>query len=111
MPRTCQDVLDRVRETLNDRAGTRYLTDELMSHLNDAIQQARSVRPDLFIGVYAAPIETPAPTDPFPLPDRLFNAVCYFVIGNAELRDDEFAVDGRAMTLKESYNKKLISGM
>jgi hypothetical protein len=123
MARTVQDAIDRVRELLQDQkpsnadadwAGERYMTPELLSYMVDAIDQARSVRPDLFLGKYADPIPPVVPlalTDPFPLPGQLFNGACYFIAGNAELRDDEFAVDGRAMTLKESYTKKLVSGM
>src|SRR6187551_2699533 len=110
MARTVQNAIDRVRELLQDKTGTRYLEAELLGYMIDAIDQARSVRPDLFIGQYASMPTTVVPTDPFPLPAQLFNGACYFIAGNAELRDDEFAVDGRAMSLKESYTKKLVSG-
>jgi hypothetical protein len=111
MARTVQDALDRVRELLQDKAGVRYLESELLKYVVEAYDQARTVRPDLFIGQYATTIETVAPGDPFPLPAQLFNSACFFIAGNAELRDDEFAVDGRAMTLTGAYTKKLVSGM
>jgi hypothetical protein len=120
MARTVLDAILRVQELLQDdpptgsppgTSGTRYPVEELLGYMIDAIDQARSVRPDLFIGQYASTVDTVALGDPFPLPAQLFNGACYFIAGNAELRDDEFAVDGRAMTLKESYTKKLVSGM
>lgn len=111
MARTVQDAINRVQELLQDKTGERYPVTELLLYVVEAVDQARSVRPDLFIGAYATPVETVVPSDPFPLPAQLFNGACYFIAGNAELRDDEFAVDGRAMTLKDSYTKKLISGM
>lgn len=112
MARTVQDCITRAREILQDAAGVRYTDPELLSHFVSAIDQARSVRPDMFIGSYTLPsVDTVALADPFPLPNQLFNAVAYFISGNAELRDDEFAVDGRAMNLKETLTKKLVSGM
>jgi hypothetical protein len=116
MARTVQDAITRVQELLQDEEGVRYKVDQLLSLLVDAIEQARSVRPDLFIGRFVVDASQPTPSPPvladsFPLPDQLFNGTCYFIAGNAELRDDEFAVDGRAMTLKEALNKKLVSGM
>lgn len=46
-----------------------------------------------------------------PLPDQFFSALVYYVAGRAELRDDEFAVDGRAMTLAGALKSKLIQGV
>lgn len=112
MARTVQAVITRVREVLQDADGARYTDLELCAHCVDAIQQARSVRPDLFIGQYAAPLpDVLVPADPLPLPDQLFAAVGYYVSGNAELRDDEFAVDGRAATLSKAYTQKLMQGV
>lgn len=112
MARTVQAVIGRAQEILQDADGTRYPVEDLCGYVVDAIQQARSVRPDLFVGQYAAALpDTITPAEPLPLPDAIFAGVCYYVSGCAELRDDEFAVDGRAMTLRESYTKKLITGM
>lgn len=112
MARTVQQVYDRAREILQDEAGARYTDPQLQMHLLDALLTVRSVRPDLFINGY----ETPLPdsllvTDTLPVPDNLFAAISLYVSGAAELRDDEFAVDGRAMTLAGALAKKLISGI
>ena len=112
MARTVQAVVTRVREILQDKEGERYTTPQLLAHTVDAIVCARAVRPDLFVASYQTPLpDTLDTTDTLPLPDQFFVAVCAYVAGAAELRDDEFAVDGRAMTLVESLNKKLVSGM
>lgn len=112
MARTVQAVVDRVREILQDEDGIRYPDVDVCSYVVDGIQQARSVRPDLFIGQYNVALpDTVTTAVTLPLPDSIFNALCYFVSGSCELRDDEFAVEGRAMVLRESYNKKLVSGM
>lgn len=112
MARTVQAVLTRVRELVQDDDGTRYTDAQLCAHTVDAIQIARSLRPELFVGEYLTALpDTLTPGDTLPLPDQLFAAVSYYVAGSAELRDDEFAVDGRAITLQGAYTKKLISGM
>lgn len=111
MARTVNDLLGRVRETLQDQDGVRYPQVQLLGYMNDAVIEARSIRPDLFVGAYGSPIvDVNDPAAPFPLPDQFFPAVCYYVCGRAELRDDEFAIDNRAMTLLSAYGKKLISG-
>lgn len=111
MARTVGDVVTRAQQTLQDEAGTRYPVEQLIGYISDAVIEARSIRPDLFVGAFGAPLEDPTdPAAPFPLPDQFFPAVCYYVCGRAELRDDEFAVDNRAMTLLSAYGKKLLAG-
>ena len=112
MARTVQQLVNRVREVLQDDQGVRYLDAQILAHTVDALQVARSVRPDLYVGQYATPLpDTLAIADPLPLPDQLFAAAAYYVCGACEMRDDEFAVDNRAMTLQAAYTKKLVSGM
>lgn len=109
MARTVADVLSRARETLQDTAGVRYPEPQLIGYVSDAVIEARSIRPDLFVGSYDVPLTDVTDTAaPFPLPDQFFPAVCFYVTGRAELRDDEFAVDNRAMTLLSAYRNKLL---
>jgi hypothetical protein len=112
MARTVGDCFNEVYVTLQDTARTRYLLNELQAFMLDAVIEARSIRPDLFIGRLEEDLSlTPvAETDPFPLPSQFFPAVSYYISGRAELRDDEFAADGRAMTLLSAYGKKLLAG-
>ena len=112
MARTVQQLYNRAREILQDDAGTRYTDAQLQMHLLDALLAVRSTRPDLFINGYETPLpDSLATTDTLPVPDNLFAAIGNYVAGAAELRDDEFAVDGRAMTLASMLSKKLISGI
>lgn len=112
MARTVQDVIAHARIPLNDVAGERYLDAEMAAYVLDAFHEARSIRPDLFVGQFLAAVPDELQlTDPFPLPDQFFRAVSEYVTGVAEMRDDEFAVDGRAMTLKASLTSKLIKGV
>lgn len=111
MARLVSHLLGRVREILQDQDGTRYPQTELLGYMGDAVIEARSIRPDLFVGRYATPIvDVTDPAAAFPLPDQFFPAVCFYVAARAELRDDEFAVDGRAAMLLSTLGKKLIAG-
>jgi hypothetical protein len=112
MARKVQDVINRVREVLQDEEAARYKDEQLIAHLMDALLAVRSIRPDLFIGAYSQPLpDTLVLTDVLPCPDWLFAAIAYYVAGAAEMRDDEFALDNRAMTLQQTLTKKLVTGM
>lgn len=112
MARTVQAVLTRAAEVLNDESFVRYTQAQLLQHVVDAVVHARSVRPDLFVGQYQNTLpDSLQTTDTLPLPDQFFAAVALYVAGMAELRDDEFAVDGRAMTIQQALTKKLVAGM
>jgi hypothetical protein len=111
MARLVSDAVTEVATILNDAGGVRYTPADIIRYTNEGVLQARSLRPDLFVGAYAAPVtQVTAVGNTIPLPDQLFTALCYYIAGRCELRDDEFAVDGRAMTLIPTLGKKLIQG-
>lgn len=113
MPFTGQRALDRAYEILQDN-GTRYLRPQLIAFLNEGIAAVRRVRPDLFIGQYTTPLPQVTEgtiNDPLPTPDSVFEGLAHYIAGRAELRDDEFAVDGRAMTLKSQLTQTLLQGV
>lgn len=112
MPKSIDDALLDARVILNDAAGDRYTDDQLVSDLNNAISMTKMLRPDAFILGEALPEFTAAdlaqgPATDFPLPEIFYQSFVYYLAGNAELRDDEFAVDGRAMTLLTAYRRNL----
>lgn len=112
MARTCQQVIDRVAEVLQDEAHVRYTEPQILNQIVDAIVQIRAVRPDVFVASYTTPLpDSLSAATPLPVPDQYFTGICYYAAGCLELRDDEFAVDGRAMTLRDALVKKLVSGM
>ena len=112
MPKSIDDVLADARVILNDAAGDRYTDAQLVSDLNNAISMTKMLRPDTFKLGEVLPEFTTAdlglltPTD-FPLPEIFYQSFVYYLAGNAELKDDEFAVDGRAMTLLAAYRRNL----
>lgn len=114
MARTVGDVVGRCRGILQDRdaAHYRYSDSDLVGFLNDALLEIYRVRPDLYFSDFAvtqfveADVDDTAKT--LPIDDRYFSPVVYFVVGSAELRDDEFTVDGRAVTLMNQFSSKLL---
>jgi hypothetical protein len=71
-----QDVLDHVREQLNDDAQRRWDdTDILNRYLPAALQQLRADRPDLFIGSYGTENYKPSALDPLPFDDAGFSTL------------------------------------
>ena len=108
MPKTVGDILTDARVILNDADADRYTDAQLISDLNNAISQTKSLRPDAFILGEALPEFTTADlAEDFPLPEIFVQSFVYYLVGNAELRDDEFAVDNRAMTLLSAYRRNL----
>lgn len=112
MTRLVSDAITEARQMLQDVAGVRYADAALIGFINDAVLDARSIRPDLFVGTYlTAPTQITVVGDVIPLPDQFFTSLVYYISGRAELRDDEFAVDGRAMTFIPLLSRKLAKGM
>lgn len=121
-PKLIDDVITEARETIGDSVEPfRYPTAMLMGFLNTALRELYRYRPDAFIGNFVQgvlsynPVPTYDVTDlgtdtSFPADDRVFfNPVVFFVAGRAELSDDEFSDQGRAMTLMQSFRGMLIT--
>lgn len=108
MAKTIGGVITDARVILNDAAGDRYTDTELISDFNNAISQSKALRPDAFIlGEALTEYTTADLAVDFPLPEIFVQSFVYYLAGNAELRDDEFAVDNRAMTLLAAYRRDL----
>lgn len=90
----------------------RYSDAELLDAFNGAMAEARTKRPDLFLAIG---LRTPLPyytvadiNLPFPLDLGTYNAFVYYVVGRTELREDTFAVDGRATVLMNKFVAQLL---
>lgn len=119
MARHVSDLLDRVRQVLQDQdaAGYRYPTSDLVGYLNDFVGEAYRLRPDLFVGQYHAPLVdvtaasgTDYSTVDFPLPRSCFVAAVHYVAGRAEVRDDEYSANGRAASFLQAATQMLMGG-
>ncbi len=112
---TVGDYVDAARELLQDQQSVKRFTDgELISALGFAMQEARKLRPDLFLDTLnttnipdiksSTPKSTTVPIDvmyrmPF----------LYYMVGHAYLRDEEEGADARASGFKAAFNAKLLS--
>ena len=114
MARTVGQVILAARAIVQDTvAPYRYSDTDLAGYVSEALTEARRVRPDLFLGSLrsAIPIYTSADLAvAIPLPDSYFSQIVNYVAGRTDLREDQFAQDGRAMTLITSFGISLTGG-
>lgn len=88
----------------------RYLDDQLVTGLNLGLLEARRIRPDLFMW---SPNDTPAYTavdaTPVDIDQQYRSAILYYVVGHAQLRDEEDTSDVRSATLMNSFMLQLLT--
>jgi hypothetical protein len=110
---TFQQIIDEARVILNDQVidsntVTRYTEAQLLGYIRQAVIEARRVRPDLFMSNLTAAFPPFAVTDTVPVPEEYHLCLSDYAAHRAELRDDEFAVDGRASTLFQKFKSGLM---
>lgn len=112
--RTAGEVIADARDILQDHVTPyRYTESQLFRYLSSALMEARRIRPDLFSGSLRAPVPNYSEFDGakiLPLIDTYYPQVVNYVAGRAELRDDSFAVDGRATALIAAFGASLGGG-
>jgi hypothetical protein len=103
-------IVQSARSNLNDNTEPfRYSDDDLLSFVNTAVYEVRRVRPDFFFGITVIPQYDAADITnltEFAFPNYA-DPVTDYVVGNAELRDDEFTDDGRAAQLMKGLGDAL----
>lgn len=113
MARTYEDVITRAREILQDtnNAQYRYSDQSMINAVNDAILEIQRVRPDLLLGVSFDPGDADLNnlTIELPVATTFFQSLVYMTAGQMMLRDDEFAVDARAVQLLNKGLAQLIT--
>jgi hypothetical protein len=107
---TVQALLDEARVLLLDATVPyRYSDAELIRALNIAVLEARRLRPDLFLqSAFALPTYTTG-TDAFAIEPMYRPSFVYYVVGRAQLRDDEATQDARASVLMNKFVAQLLS--
>lgn len=123
MAKSIDDALREARAIINDSEAPFRYDDALMLRImNTAFRELYTLRPDAFVGNFTSgalsansmPDFTEddleqTPETAFPCDDRLFfSPVVTYVAGKADLSDDEFANDNRAMTLINAFRAQLI---
>lgn len=114
---TIGDLFTAARAILNDTSSVagppRYTDDDLMLAFNQGLMEARGRRPDAFLSMglrVGLPLFR-APDDlavPFPLDQIFYPLFVYFVVGWAELREDEFTSETRATVLINRFSTGLV---
>lgn len=110
---TFQQIIDDARVILNDEIANestvpRYTVAQLLGYARQALVSARQVRPDLFLSNLTGVFPAYTGADTVPLPEQYLVTLSDYVAHRAELRDDEFAVDGRANALFQKHKAGLI---
>jgi hypothetical protein len=124
MPRTFRSLINEARTLLQDKlpgvtdpttgtGGTRVSDAEMFEAINGAMVELRSKRPDLFLPLglrNPLPFYTAAANldTAFPIDTSVYNAMVYYVVGRAELRDDPYSDDSRAVTLMNKFVSQIL---
>lgn len=88
----------------------RYSDTELVSSLNHAFLEMRRLRPDMFIGKKAIPSYSSAsPSTAVDLDPQYRVAALYYVVGRAELKDDEPTQDARATVFLNKFLTQMLT--
>lgn len=125
------DLVNQVRELVLDlETPYRYSDARIYRAINSAYIEAYGIRPDIFVDlkfkipfvVPPVPIPPTAPANPglpvprptpvippqqFQLDQQYFNAFVDYVVSRIEFSDDEWTVDGRAMTFLSLFVQRL----
>ena len=91
----------------------RYEDAELVEAMNIALMEARRLRADLFLPLFEVPyfdstgtINTAATISLDPM---YRSSLVYYVVGRAQLRDDEATTDQRATAMLGKFTQQLLS--
>lgn len=110
---TFQNVINDSRVLLNDEVSelnpeVRYTEAQLLGYAKSALIEARRVRPDLFLSNLTTSFSSYTVSSTIPVADEYLIALVDYVVHRAELRDDEFAVDGRSSILLQKFKANLL---
>lgn len=104
---TFQHIVDQARKDLQDADKVRYTDAELLQYAIDGVLEARRMRPDLFFGGYGTTTTSYTLASTFPVPATYEMLFTHYIVFRAEFRDDEYAVDGRAVAFLTRFEKEL----
>jgi hypothetical protein len=114
--KTVAQYVAQVRTLLEDNFDLpyRYSTADIVNNLNVALQEGYRLRPDLFLSIvsFTVPGYDPA-TDlavVVPLDFGYRQAVCNYIVGVCQLRDQEDTADQRAAGLMASLKSTFGGG-
>lgn len=95
MARTVGEVLTSAYGTLNDTDRARYTEPEALGFVVDALNMAKNVRPDLFLGKFSTSFGTLTTTSALAIDEQFFRPIVDYVIARCETKDAEHVDSGR----------------
>lgn len=109
---TVGDYINETRVLLQDLYDPyRYSDAELVSGLNIAMLEARRLRADLFLPVFDIPYLSPGTinlTAKVAMDPMYRPAIVYYMVGRAQLRDDESTTDQRSAAFLQKFTSQLM---
>ncbi len=110
---TVGDLVTRARVLLQDSVEPyRYETSELIGGLNEACMEAKRLRPDLFLRTFNATLPSfDAEATPLGevIPPEYRPTFIYYMVGNAQLQDEEENQDQRATIFLNKFVAQLLT--
>jgi len=111
---TVGQYIEEARRLLQDEVSPyRYPDDDLVDALNIGLLEARRLRADLFLPLFDVPWTDPSgtiDTDAEVTFDPQYRAaLVYYIVGRAQLRDDEPTTDQRAGGLLQKFTAQLLT--
>lgn len=107
--RTVQDYIDESRRLLQDTVTPfRYADADLLEALNIGLMEARRLRADLFLPIFDVPLLEAVDTTPLNFDPMYRSALVYYIVGRAQLRDDEQTQDARAASLLTKFTAQML---
>jgi len=108
---TVEDYVNEARvllqDTLGSGSGYRYSDAELVSGLNMALEQAHKLRRDLFLRYDTAPYYPVVSGVEVTIDPGYRRALLFFMVGHAQLRDEEETTDSRASAFLTAFTAQL----
>lgn len=110
---TVADYLKESRRLLQDEIEPyRYPTVDIVDALNIGLMEARRLRADLFLPAFAVPFidtsGTIVTTTKVPMDPMYRSSLVYYIVGRAQLRDDEPTTDQRAGGLLQKFVQQML---
>lgn len=107
---TVSDYITEARRLLLDEtAPYRYPDADLISALNLGVTEAARLRPDLFFKTLRTGAPAAVTTGSVSMDFRYRTPLLYYIVGMAQLRDDEATQDQRASGLLAKFTAQLMT--
>jgi hypothetical protein len=110
---TVQDYIDRARTLLLDEVQPyRYSTASLIENLNMGLLEMRRLRPELllpYFGTVLPEFDSGTIASEVPIDAQYRVPLVYYIIGQAQLRDEENTQDSRASAFLNKFTSQLLT--